>query len=93
MDRAHDVRDVSLSGTVLQLTVDGTRHEIDLAGHSSRIANATAEERAHFEVSPTGYGIHWREIDEDLSIDGLLGIRHTCPVAEAAGGGRTKRST
>jgi len=74
LDRAHDVRDVSLSGTVLQLDVDGTRRKIDLPEHSSRIANATAEERTHFEVSPTGYGIHWPDIDEDLSIDGLLGI-------------------
>ena len=26
---------------------------------------------------PSGYGIHWPLIDEDLSIDGLLGIVHT----------------
>jgi hypothetical protein len=93
MDKAHDVRDVSLSGTLLQLIVDGTRHETDLAEHSSRIANASPEERAHFEVSPTGYGIHWPDIDEDLSIDGLLGIAHRCPVGEAAGAGRTTPSS
>jgi hypothetical protein len=25
-----------------------------------------------FEVSPSGYGIHWPELDEDLSIDGMI---------------------
>jgi hypothetical protein len=37
------------------------------------------EERNNFEVSPSGYGIHWPLIDEDLSIDGLIGIVHTPP--------------
>jgi hypothetical protein len=32
--------------------------------------------RAAYEVSPSGYGIHWPLVDEDLSIDGLLGIKH-----------------
>jgi hypothetical protein len=26
----------------------------------------------NFEVSPSGYGIHWPELDEDLSIDGMI---------------------
>ena len=29
-----------------------------------------------FEFGDTGYGIHWPLIDEDISIDGLLGIEH-----------------
>ena len=33
---------------------------------------ATPEERTHFEITPSGYGIHWPEIDEDLSGSGLL---------------------
>jgi hypothetical protein len=28
-------------------------------------------------MSPAGYGIHWPMIDEDISIDGLLGIVRT----------------
>jgi hypothetical protein len=35
-----------------------------------RLATATAGERANMELSPMG--IHWPEIDEDLSIRGLL---------------------
>jgi len=29
-----------------------------------------------YEFSPSGYGIHWPLIDEDISMDGLLGIAH-----------------
>ena len=28
--------------------------------------------KANFELSPSGYGIHWPELDEDLSIDGMI---------------------
>ena len=37
-----------------------------------RLANATPEQRAKFEVAGGGYGIHWPEIDEDLSTEGML---------------------
>ncbi|MCF6158838.1 MAG: DUF2442 domain-containing protein [wastewater metagenome] len=29
-----------------------------------------------YSFSASGYGIHWPLLDEDLSIDGLLGVRH-----------------
>jgi hypothetical protein len=37
-----------------------------------RLANATPEQRANFEILGHGDGIHWPEIDEDLSVKGLL---------------------
>jgi hypothetical protein len=37
-----------------------------------RLAKATSEQRASWEKGGAGYGIHWPEIDEDLSTDGLL---------------------
>ena len=37
-----------------------------------RLANATPEPRSHWEVAGGGYGIHWPEIDEDLSTEGML---------------------
>lgn len=35
-----------------------------------RLAAATVEQRSNIELSPMG--IHWPEIDEDLSINGLV---------------------
>jgi len=84
MDRAHDVQGVSFVGTVLSLRVDGKDYQVDIREHSRRLAEATREQRTRFEVSPSGYGIHWGDLDEDLSIDGLIGVRHVHPLADAA---------
>ena len=35
-----------------------------------RLANGTAEQLSRIEISP--YGIHWPDLDEDLSFRGLL---------------------
>jgi len=37
-----------------------------------RLLNATTEQRAKWEISSGGFGIHWPEVDEDLSTAGLL---------------------
>jgi hypothetical protein len=38
-----------------------------------RLMNATAEQRKKMEISPMG--LHWEELDEDISISGLLAGR------------------
>ena len=35
------------------------------------------KEQNEFDVSPSGYGIYWPLIDEDISIDGLLDVDHS----------------
>jgi hypothetical protein len=84
MDRVHEVERVSFSGTRMRLSVDGTEHEVDVARFSRRLAEASPAERESFVVSPTGYGIRWPDLDEDLSIDGLIGVEHECPLAKAS---------
>lgn len=37
-----------------------------------RLINATVNEREHWEILGDGEGIHWLDIDEDLSVAGLL---------------------
>ena len=37
-----------------------------------RLMNATPAQRARWQVSGGGFRIHWPEIDEDLSTEGLL---------------------
>ena len=82
MDKAHEVGGVGFRGTGLCLRVDGKDYEVDVAQLSTRLAAATAEQRANCEISPAGYGIHWPDVDEDLSIDGLMGVRHESPWAQ-----------
>ncbi|HEY8564799.1 MAG TPA: DUF2442 domain-containing protein [Beijerinckiaceae bacterium] len=37
-----------------------------------RLANATPAQRGRWERAGGGYGLHWPELDEDLSTEGLL---------------------
>lgn len=36
------------------------------------LLNASREERLNFTISPGGYGVHWEDLDEDLSAYGML---------------------
>lgn len=76
MKKVHDVANVLVTVDSLYLRIDGRDYRFALAEVSPRLLDASPGEREHFEISPAGYGIHWPAIDEDLSIDGLLGIRH-----------------
>jgi len=58
------------------INIEGKEYTFKLADISEKLANASSIERNKYEISPSAYGIHWPLIDEDLSIDGLLGIRH-----------------
>ena len=37
-----------------------------------RLLNASQEQRDNWQISGGGYGMHWPDIDEDLSTEGLL---------------------
>jgi hypothetical protein len=51
--------------------VDGRTISVPLTWYP-RLLNATPKQRANWSISGGGYGIHWEEIDEDLSTEGLL---------------------
>lgn len=76
MTKFHDVQGITLKDNKMHLKVDGTEYVFQLEKFSKKLANASKLEQEQFEISPSGYGIHWPLIDEDLSIDGLLGIKH-----------------
>jgi len=41
-------------------------------GWSWRLTDATAEQRAHWEIIGDGQGVHWPDVDEDISVEGML---------------------
>jgi hypothetical protein len=51
--------------------MDGRTIAVPLAFYP-RLLNASPEQRKGWEIAGAGYGIHWPEIDEDLSTEGLL---------------------
>ena len=60
--------------------MDGRTIAVPLAWYP-RLAEATADQRGHWEIAGAGYGIHWPDVDEDLSVEGLL---RGAPSARAA---------
>jgi hypothetical protein len=50
-----------------------------------RLLAATAEQREKWVLSGAGYGIHWPDLDEDLSAEGLL-RGAPAPAKQRAGG-------
>lgn len=50
---------------------DGRTVSVPLAW-SWRLANATPAQRARFEIIGDGQGVHWPDIDEDISARGML---------------------
>jgi hypothetical protein len=76
MTQQHQIDEISVTGRQLHLKVDGKELLLQLDQLTDKLAQATDAELANYDLSPGGYGIHWPMIDEDLSIDGLLGIEH-----------------
>lgn len=64
-------------------TVRITKHEIIVSladgriisvplAWSWRLSDATPAQRANFRLIGTGQGVHWPDVDEDISVEGLL---------------------
>ena len=69
-----DERVVGVETTEDELKVrlmDGRTITVPLAWYP-RLLHATEEQRKNWQIAGAGYGIHWEEIDEDLSTEGLL---------------------
>jgi hypothetical protein len=66
------VRDVRFTEDSLSVDLaDGRTITVPLAWYP-RLLHATPAQRDHWTVSGGGYGIHWPDLDEDLSTEGLL---------------------
>jgi hypothetical protein len=66
--------------------VDGRVISVPLAW-SWRLSEATASQRQNFRLIGAGQGVHWPDVDEDLSIEGMLhGGPASRPKARPAAG-------
>jgi hypothetical protein len=57
--------------TITAQLVDGRIISVPLAW-SWRLSEATPKQRANFRIIGEGYGVHWPDIDEDISAEGML---------------------
>ena len=63
---------VTVSDDSLSVDLEDGRSVTVPIGWYPRLAYATPAERANFEISGAGYGIHWPDLDEDIGVEGLL---------------------
>ncbi len=72
MIATHKIEKIHFNQDFIMLNIDGNELTIPLDKLSAKLKSATEIEREMYKISPSGYGIHWPLIDEDLSIDGIL---------------------
>jgi len=66
------ITDVRCDGESLQVDLsDGRRLSVPVAWYP-RLARATQNQRERWRLIGQGHGIHWPEVDEDISLDMLL---------------------
>jgi hypothetical protein len=72
--KKHVVEDIRFETDSLLVRIDGKQKKFPLKAISPLLADASTLERDTFEISPSGYGIHWPLLAEDLSIDAQQGV-------------------
>jgi len=74
MEKKYNIESLRFSQGFLCIKIDSNEYRFKLSVISKSLAAASEEELNNFKISPSGYGIHWPLLDEDLSIPGLLKI-------------------
>ena len=70
-----EARDASVSQDALRVKLsDGRAISVPLAWYP-RLVHATPEERNNWQLIGDGQGIHWPDLDEDISVEGLIAGR------------------
>jgi hypothetical protein len=81
MEKAFNISKIAFDREYLIIGIDDQEYRFRINTISDKLANADDKERNNYIVSPSGYGIHWPTLDEDLSINGLLNLLQNRHVA------------
>ncbi len=66
------IRDIQITeDSIIASLLDGRIISVPLAW-SWRLSEATKAQRENYEIIGDGHGVHWPEIDEDISAEGML---------------------
>lgn len=72
VDPFYKVSDVQVINKLLNLHFEGKCLTWYLESISDVFITASNEAISNYKLSPSGYGIHWPELNEDISIHALL---------------------
>lgn len=70
----HNIQEITFEQNSINIHIDGKEIKVSLDKISSKLKTANDLQRNFYKISPSGYGIHWPLIDEDLSVDAILKI-------------------
>lgn len=93
LETERDVFAESVSFSEDALTVrldDGRSLSVPLAWYP-RLLDGTRTERENYELIGQGEGIHWPELDEDISVEGLLAGRRSAESAASLAKWKARR--
>lgn len=66
------IKDIEITeDTIIAHLMDGRTIGVPLVW-SWRLTEATPKQRKNYEIIGDGHGIHWLDIDEDISAEGML---------------------
>jgi hypothetical protein len=74
MVATNNIEAITFEQNFICLQIEGKKIRIPIEKVSKKLEAANEIQRNLFTISPSGYGIHWPLIDEDLSIDALLKV-------------------
>ncbi|MFM2317236.1 MAG: hypothetical protein RLZZ155_1568 [Bacteroidota bacterium] len=75
MIATHKIDSIRFDQNFIYLNIDGNDIKVALDSLSLKLKSAGEYQRMFYKISPSGYGIHWPLIDEDLSIEGILKLQ------------------
>ncbi len=75
MIATHKIDSIRFDQNFIYLNIDGNNIKVALDSLSLKLKSADEYQRMFYKISPSGYGIHWPLIDEDLSIEGILKLQ------------------
>jgi hypothetical protein len=79
--------DVQIDEEMIRIRFSGGLKIATPVAEFPRLAHAEASMRKRWEVNGRGYGIHWPDVDEDISVSGLIARateRHNPKMPEVA---------
>ena len=72
MVATHNIQEITFEQNSINICIDGKEIKVLLDKISSKLKTANEVQRNFYKISPSGYGIHWPLIDEDLAVDAIL---------------------
>lgn len=69
------ISDVQFEGELILIHSGDQTFKWKVSEISKKFSQASESVRNDFKISPSGYGIHWPQIDEDLSMNGLINCK------------------